>query len=90
MKLHLPVSLFAALVMCSAAHANGLYVQKDTITVDSGEILKTSESPEISGKLTTGGYTINPGDATPGAIVKNGTGELVIDTDLTMNQSFCH
>ena len=74
--------------MCSAAHANGLYVQKDTITVDSGEILKTSESPEISGKLTTGGYTINPGDATPGAIVKNGTGELVIDTDLTMNNPF--
>lgn len=78
--------------MCGLANANGLYVPQDTITVNSGDKLQLTETSETATKayntLIKDDYTYNANDANPGAIVKAGTGELVIDKDLTMNNPF--
>ena len=92
MKFKLPKALLASLIMCGLANANGLYVQQDTITVNSGDKLQLTEISETATEayntLIKDDYTYNTNDANPGAIVKAGTGELVIDKDLTMNNPF--
>ena len=87
MKFKLPKALLASLIMCGLANANGLYVQQDTITVNSGDKLQLTEISETATEayntLIKDDYTYNTNDANPGAIVKAGTGELRCDAAST-------
>lgn len=91
MKLHLPIALLTALVLCNAAYANGVYTVKETVSVESGSSVSLSNEENgaaILNKLGTAAADYQKGDPNPAAVVKQGAGELVIDKDVNMNNPF--
>lgn len=82
MKLHLPIALLTAIMLCtSAVYASGVYTitDADTINVADSSTIKISESADVYNQLSREGYAAPKGDSNPNAILKSGNGALVID-----------
>ncbi|MBQ1960016.1 MAG: hypothetical protein II349_00635, partial [Akkermansia sp.] len=86
MKLKLPIFLLTA-IFAVQAQAASPYQTTGHITVNAGESTLTSQDSAVAGSLNGAAYTGSTND-TPKVIVKDGQGELVIDTDTTMNNPF--
>ncbi len=86
MKLKLPVLMLAA-IFAIQAQADSPYITTERIEIAAGSSDSTSQNSTLESTLNSGAFAGST-NATPKVIVKDGQGELVIDTDTTMNNPF--
>lgn len=86
MKLKLPILVLAAIVAIQA-QADTPYITTERIDIAAGSADSTSQNSSLAGTLNSATFAGST-NATPKVIVKDGQGELVIDTDTTMNNPF--
>lgn len=86
MKLKLPILVLAAIVAIQA-QADTPYITTERIDIAAGSADSTSQNSSLAGTLNSATFAGST-NATPKVIVKDGQGELVIDTDATMNNPF--
>lgn len=86
MKLKLPVLLLTA-IFAIQAQADTPYITTERIDIAAGSADSTSQNSTLAGTLNSATFAGST-NATPKVIVKDGQGELVIDTYATMNNPF--
>lgn len=86
MKLKLPILVLAAIVAIQA-QADSPYITTERIEIAAGNTETTSQNSTLASTLNSATFAGST-NATPKVIVKDGQGELVIDTDATMNNPF--
>ncbi|MBQ9836079.1 MAG: autotransporter domain-containing protein [Akkermansia sp.] len=86
MKLKLPILMLAA-IFAIQAQADSPYITTERIEIAAGNTETTSQNSTLASTLNSATFDGST-NATPKVIVKDGQGELVIDTDATMNNPF--
>lgn len=86
MKLKLPILMLTA-IFAVQAQADSPYITTERIDIAAGSSDVTSQNSTLANTLNSATFDGST-NATPKVIVKDGQGELVIDTDATMNNPF--